>query len=286
MSRITALKIGDLLVPFKDDPDSGFIITQVTGISDVEFSHAEVSYEDLYTIGEGRDITIILSIRPNTSNSDFYAVRRRVSLATPLDKEITLSIYLDGNEGIDGDPYAQTICKVRNVSGSFSDEIPAITLDLESIYTCLIRFDKKEISRLPFGTEAHIPDVTHDYAPVRATIHLIPQLAAWYRIYVSSNWISINTSILKSNYNISSVPNGSTIYICSDEADGLLTTDFGVFLRRPGQADLNIETACDVGPGGFMFSPNEPMVVKAMKIPSSLSGEYIDLEVYPRLSGV
>lgn len=271
MPRITGLTIGGLSIPLKETEDAPFIATHISGISDISYNRVETEYKNVYINGEGRDIAIVLTIQPT---QDYHAVRRLISRALPLDSEITVVVFLDN------DPYAQVLCKVRNVSFDFSEERPTAALDLESVYTCLSLCDSVEVHGLPFGVNAQLPAVTHDYTPVRAVISLVSPMAMWYRIYVSSDWLTIYTSVLRTNYGINGVPEGSTIEIDSD------TKNFHIVLKRPGFEDENIETACDIGKAGFQFMPNEPMLVKTAKLPSGLSGEHVTLTCNPRLSGV
>lgn len=271
MPRITGLSIGGLSIPLNETDDAPFIVTHVSGISDLTYKCVKTGYEEVYINGGGRDIAIVLTIHPT---QDYHAVRRLISRAMPLDSEIMVVVFLDD------DPYAQVLCKVRNVSFDFSEESPTAALDLESVYTCLSLYDSVEVHGLPFGVNAQLPTVTHDYTPVQVIISLVSPMAMWYRIYVSSDWLTIYTSVLRTNYGINGVPEGSTIEIDSD------AKNFHVTLRRPGFDDENIETACDVGKAGFQFMPNEPMLVQTAKLPSGLSGEQVTLTCNPRLSGV
>lgn len=271
MPRITGLSIGGLSIPLGETDGAPFIVTHISGISDLTYNRVKTGYEEVYINGGGRDIAIVLTIHPT---QDYHAVRRLISRAMPLDSEIMVVVFLDD------DPYAQVLCKVRNVSFDFSEESPTAALDLESVYTCLSLYDSVEVHGLPFGVNAQLPAVTHDYTPVQVIISLVSPMAMWYRIYVSSDWLTIYTSVLRTNYGINGVPEGSTIEIDSD------AKNFHVTLRRPGFDDENIETACDVGKAGFQFMPNEPMLVQTAKLPSGLSGEQVTLTCNPRLSGV
>lgn len=271
MSRITGLSIGGIFIPLNDIDGAPFIITHMSGIGDLVYKHVETGYENIYIDGDGRDIAIVLTIQPS---QDFHAIRRTFSKALPLGTEVVVVVFLDG------EPYAQVLCKVRNVSFDFTEERPTGSFDLESVYTCLSLYDSVSIQRLPFGINAQLPAITNDYTPVQVTISLVSPMAMWYRIYVSSDWITIYTSVLRTNYGINGVPEGSTIVIDSNDET------FNVVLKRPGFGDVNIETACDVGKAGFRFMPNEPMIVKTCKLPSTLNGEHVTLTCNPRLSGV
>lgn len=271
MSRITGVCVGNLQIPMDEDPDSSFIISKISGISDLVYNHTEVSYEQTFTKGGGRDIVIVLTIKPT---GDFYQVRRSVSKALPVNTNIDVIVFLDF------EPYARVTCTVRSVSSDFTIEKPTVSIDLESIYTCLTSYDTVVVQNLPLGVDAQLQTVTHDFTPVLATLYLVSPMAMWYRIYISSDWITIHTLILRTNYGINGVPEGSKIVINSDDEN------FSIVLQRPGYDDLNIETACDVGEHGFKFIPNEPMIVKTRKLPSGLSGEQLDLSCNLRLSGV
>lgn len=335
--RISSLKIGNLTIPIGDVQTDDFIITQMSGLSDLVYKQTEVQYDEMFAVGDGRDITIVLTVKPGV---DYRDVRRHVAQAIPLDIDIPLYIYMDDDEA----PYAETICVAKNVSATFGNAVPTIGIELSSIYTCLKSSTTQTITDLLFGVNAQLDAVTHDYTPVVATIHLSKSLADWYRVYISSDWISINTLLLKTNYGITSVLEGSTIEINSDPEtfsvelkmprewrhgagpeyfweysdDDItwITTDkhwqgTSVMVWRQGSAPdyqwersdnnvfwmptayvwrqvttYNIETACDVGEYCFRFAPNEPMLVKTMKIPSAISGETLTLSVNPRYSGV
>lgn len=334
--KISSLKIGSLVIPISDVSTDGFIVTQISGLSDLVYKQTEVQYDEMFAAGDGRDITIVLTIKPGVEYRD---VRRQVAQAAPLDDEVLLYVYMDAEE----EPYAETICTVRNVSATFGNEVPTIAIELTSIYTCLKSSTTLTITDLLIGVNAQFNAVTHDYTPVIATIYLTKSLADWYRIYVSSDWISINTLILKTNYGIESVLEGSTIVINSDpenfsvelimpyewrhgagpgyfwefSTDGTTWTttskhwqNASEIWRQGGSPDYlwersddgvfwiptiyvwrqiityNIETACDVGGFCFRFAPNEPMLIKTMKMPSMISGETVTLSVNPRYSGV
>lgn len=278
MPRVTAIKLNGMVFPLKEDRNHnvGYMIKQISGIGDLTFEHTELNHNQFFTSGGGRDLAIIIAIKPNI---DYEAVRRQVAIVTPVDTDITLTVEVDFVD------YATTICRVRNATFGFSEEMPEISLDLESIYTCLKLAEEVGISGLPFGLSAQLPAVTHDYTPVSVELSLVSPMAQWYRIGVSSDYISINTQVLRVNYGITDIPEGATILINSDEEA------FSVMLYFPpvnGEEVVytNIETACDIGEFGFRFIPNEPMIVSSDKIPSGLSGERIKLSCTPRVSGV
>jgi len=276
MPRITGIRIGDLAFPFYEDTTSGYIIKKLTGIGDLSYEHAEVAYNEFFTHGGGRDITVVIGIKPTF---DYHSVRRQIARVVPLDIDITLIVQIDFRD------YAQTSCRVRNVVFDFSEKQPTVTLDLTSEDTCLKWVEAVSITGLPFGLSTQLPAITHDYTPAVVTIHLVSPMAAWYRIYLSSDYLSINTSILAKNCGIEEIPEDTTIEIDSNDET------FGVYLVRPTFPDaekrrINIETACELGEAGFKFIPNEPMIVQTTKIPSGLSGERIDLTCFPLVSGV
>lgn len=273
MFQLTSIALGDMLIPLSDDIRANFIITRISGLSNLAYQQTPNSLDRMHTAGSGRDIAIVLAVKPM---SDYVLARRQIAQALPMHEKIVLSAYIND----ESEPYAQTTCKVRNVSFDFTDEKPKIAIDLQSIYTCLIRNEEIFIQELLFGLEADLGDNTNDFTPVKATIFLTTPLAMWYNIALSSDWLSINTNVLKSNYGIEEVIEGSYITINSD--DEL----FEVVLHQPFLESLNIETACDVGPHGFKFPPNKPMLVETTKLPSGLSGETVSISCRPRLSGV
>ena len=276
MPRITAISINGMSFPLKNDPTKDYIIKRISGIGDLTFEHTEINHNKFFTDGGGRDIAAVVMIK---TGADYEAVRRLVARAVPIDTDITLVVDVDYTE------YAQTICRVRDVTFGFSEEVPEITLDLESIYTCLKLYNEVAISGLPFGLSAKLPAVTHDYTPVEAVLSLTSPLAQWYRIGLSSDYISINMHVLQTNYGITDVPVGTTIIINSDEENFSVVLHYDPNLN-PQIPDINIETACDIGEFGFRFVPNEPMIVSSDKMPSSLSGERLSVSCIPRVSGV
>lgn len=271
MSRITAIKIGTLVVPLKDVRNCPFILTRMSGLSDVVFTHAEAGADRIYTFGGGRDIVLVFTIKPGL---DFHSARRLISGVAPLERDVLVTILLD-----DGTPHAQTVCKVRNSSSDFSTEIPTIALELESVYTCLSSSYEAVIDKLPFGLSAQLPSVTHDNTPVRGELSLVNPFATWYTIKIGSDWLTINMAMLRVYYGVEAVSQDAFIRFSSDP------DDFYIELVD-GDTVMNIETLCEVGPNGFQFIPNEDMIVHTEKIPSALSGERLSLSCTPRLSGV
>lgn len=279
MPRITSIKVNDIEFPLKEYANQGYMIKQLTGIGNLTFDHTEINHNMFFAHGGGRDIGIIIAIKPG---ADYESIRRKISRATPIDIDIVLTIEVDYIE------YAKTICRVREVSFGFSEEMPEVTIDLESIYTCLQRIKQEEtdfeIYDLPVGLNAEIPFDTHDYTPVQAVLRLVSPPAQWYRIGLSSDYISINMGLLKITYGIT-VEEDCRIMINSDE------DNFSVIFKYPiingiEREEINIETACDIGQHGFRFVPNEPMMISTDKIPSSLSGETVSVICTPRISGV
>lgn len=277
MHQITGISIDELLLPLTDDDDAPFLVRRISGLNDLVYSLAEADAGRVSTAGGGRDLAIVLAIRPGT---DYFMVRRDVAAAVRIQSEVTVTVFLDDA------PYAQTVCVVRNVSADISGERPTISIDLESSYTCLTLIDEVVITDLPFGMDAQLPAVTHDFTPVKVVMSITTPMALWYRIAISSDWLVLHTPKLKTNYGIDGVPEGSLIIIDSDPEK------FSINLHMPAEDQespdtiVNIETACDIGSGGFRFIPNEPMMVRTQKLPSGISGETVFLSCLPRLSGV